>query len=545
MFTKVIKTSALALALFISAAQAAPPPQHAHPVTGVPIGKQTAPPLRKDINQLHAAGGPQWDLYLLALGALQGDGEEDPLSYFQLSGIHGKPFIEWNGAGPGVDVSWGGYCPHAENMFLPWHRAYLALFEQVLVERAKKIAAQYPVNVRPRYLQAAETLRIPYWDWSADSVVPPSTVPDTIRVNATRGNKVKEVQIENPLRVYKIPKAAVDGKYGPFDPLMRTKIERCTAPRTWPGSANKYLSENIYRQWTYEFLTRSRDFTEFSFGGGYSVSLEQIHNNIHWDATCGEQFFDNGLAAFDPLFMLHHAHVDRIWAFWQALRPDEDIFKNSYPGNPRFATKMGATINPDSPMQPFFQPSGAFHTSLTVRSIHKLGYSYEGLQASKGSQEQVKQDVMRIVNRIYGTGSVATASLESNNQPEMRYVAQVRVNRTEVERPYRIDVLLDGKRAGSYVVPQGPAVGMEQGSFGLDSVKTGDAALAFDQDKTKGSNSTFAVEVVKASPPDGSKIPLKDMSSLHVEVEAMEMTPPSTDKELPRYGATSLHKVIL
>jgi tyrosinase len=31
------------------------------------------------------------------------------------------------------------------------------------------------------------------------------------------------------------------------------------------------------------------------------------------------------VAAFDPVFWLHHANVDRLFAMWQALNPDSYI----------------------------------------------------------------------------------------------------------------------------------------------------------------------------------------------------------------------------
>lgn len=31
------------------------------------------------------------------------------------------------------------------------------------------------------------------------------------------------------------------------------------------------------------------------------MSLELIHNGIHWDAACGEQFVNAEFSGFDPL----------------------------------------------------------------------------------------------------------------------------------------------------------------------------------------------------------------------------------------------------
>lgn len=72
------------------------------------------------------------DLYIRSLSELYKQSANDQLSFFQvagmkhlglqpfprltthLSGIHGKPYIQWNGAGPQRASSndWLGYCPH-------------------------------------------------------------------------------------------------------------------------------------------------------------------------------------------------------------------------------------------------------------------------------------------------------------------------------------------------------------------------------------------------------------------------------------------------
>jgi hypothetical protein len=44
-------------------------------------------------------------------------------------GIHGVPFVTWNGVGPAAGASMSGYCPHSSVLFPTWHRPYLALYE--------------------------------------------------------------------------------------------------------------------------------------------------------------------------------------------------------------------------------------------------------------------------------------------------------------------------------------------------------------------------------------------------------------------------------
>ena len=101
------------------------------PVTGVQIG-QVLP--RYEIRDLQNNYPDQFNVYLLGLQRLQQVDQSDFLSWFQISGIHGVPRTPWNGV---AGVSGGnnnpGYCTHTSNLFLPWHRPYLALYEVCLV----------------------------------------------------------------------------------------------------------------------------------------------------------------------------------------------------------------------------------------------------------------------------------------------------------------------------------------------------------------------------------------------------------------------------
>ncbi|PHH74988.1 hypothetical protein CDD80_2711 [Ophiocordyceps camponoti-rufipedis] len=344
------------------------------PVTGVQGDFRQAVPLRLEINDFQARGGPAWDLYILSLQAMYDVNPSDPESFFQIAGIHGKPYREWNDAGPQQGDGWAGYCPHGEKIFLTWHRPYLALYEQTLVKHAKKIAATYPQNVRARYVQAADNLRVPYWDWASRQEVPAATVPARVRVTGPSGSK----DMENPLSSFKYPRAAMTGQYGAWD--NRPRIFHCPTPYRYPDSANSNLQSRPYKQWMYDALTRADNFDQFASPDGGGVGLEQVHNAVHWDGSCGGQFLALDYTAFDPLFMMHHCNADRMWALWSAMNPDSVIFNETYSGGSRWGTPSGSDISPDSPLQPFYQRNGQFHTSRSVQSIKSFGYSYPGLE---------------------------------------------------------------------------------------------------------------------------------------------------------------------
>ena len=85
-------------------------------------------PIRREIRSLQRDFPDLWTLYILGLKAFQEADENDLLSYYRISGIHGRPYRPWNDvSGQGPQRS--GYCTHASILFPTWHRPYLALFE--------------------------------------------------------------------------------------------------------------------------------------------------------------------------------------------------------------------------------------------------------------------------------------------------------------------------------------------------------------------------------------------------------------------------------
>lgn len=48
--------------------------------------------------------------------------EADPLSFYQISGIHGVPFIPWQETTSPTQDPNRGYCTHGSALFATWHR---------------------------------------------------------------------------------------------------------------------------------------------------------------------------------------------------------------------------------------------------------------------------------------------------------------------------------------------------------------------------------------------------------------------------------------
>lgn len=145
-----------------------------------------------------------------------------------------------------------GGCEHFNWWFLPWHRAYLRCFERMLQDAI-----------------GDESLTIPYWDWSTLPEVPAAMWGD-----------------DNPL--YHPGRVAREG--------VAFNIPELSPP--------------IVGQ-----LMTVPDFATFggvSMGGG---TLEvQPHNLVHM--LVGGDMSQVPRAAFDPVFLLHHCNVDRLWEHW-------------------------------------------------------------------------------------------------------------------------------------------------------------------------------------------------------------------------------------
>jgi tyrosinase len=499
------------------------------PVTGVKVAKGAEVPLRKNLNSLQAAGGPQWDIYLRALADLQSQDAKNQLSFFQIAGIHGKPYMEWNNAGPRTSDGWQGYCPHGEKLFLTWHRPYVVLYEQRLVETAVKLANQYPSSVKDQYVKAAQSLRSPYWDWAATPSVPAATVPEKMTVKIPNGSGVKSVQIDNPLRRYRFPASATSGAFGSFnkDPVT----VRCKSPQNFPNTANSAMSRRPYKQWVYDAFTRSNDFAQFSSTGSSGTSLEMIHNAVHWDGGCGSHFLDADYSAFDPLFMLHHTNVDRLWAYWQFMKPQHATFARNYPGDARYSTPRGTSIGPTNPLKPFYSAPGKFHTSDSVKSIKSFGYTYEGLEYWRKSDSQMQKDATALINRMYAPGS--SQKRKRSNGSTTRYFAQVKVDVEQIERPCAINIYTNTTNVGSFIVMKQPATGAFNGEFTLDKVADlVEAVLENPLQVIADLAMGLRVEITK---PDGTVIPIDTVPSFELKLEEVEVIPAKSEIELPKF----------
>ena len=177
---------------------------------------------RLEIRQLEA-NTDQWNIFLFGLRRFQHTDQSDMTSYYQIAGIHGRPYMAWNDVQAAEGVESPGYCTHLLSLFLAWHRAYLALFEQTLYQHIVDAVNEFPAgSERQRYASAALSWRFPYWDWAAappsgQGVYPASVQSPTINVTMPNGTTT----VRNPLYSYRFHPVSVDDFY--FDPVSASK----------------------------------------------------------------------------------------------------------------------------------------------------------------------------------------------------------------------------------------------------------------------------------------------------------------------------------
>jgi tyrosinase len=200
---------------------------------------------------------------------------------------------------------------HSSWRFMPWHRLQLAWFEK-LVARASGKA----------------DFALPYWDWDDDRI------PDTF---------LQGDVLDHPGR-----EAGAGETIGDF---LDRNGQRFTG--------------RMSDDWDTFFgrARASRDPTDGQIGRRYySGSGEWSgHNLIH--GFVGGDMGRLDRSPNDPLFWLHHANVDRIWALWQDRRRGA-----VYPAAWR-AELLGGFVDPDG------RPVAPVRADTTLDTL-AFGYSY-------------------------------------------------------------------------------------------------------------------------------------------------------------------------
>ncbi|KAK0632863.1 hypothetical protein B0T14DRAFT_560507 [Immersiella caudata] len=396
--------------------------------------------LRQEIRELEQ-DPDVWTLYILGLSLMQYTDQSSPTSWYGLTGIHGIPHKTWGDVGPTPGNEKTGYCTHSSVLFPTWHRPYLVLYEQVLIDLIKRIAALWPEGEeRDRYTAAALRFRIPYWDWAATPPSGQSVLPLSVggspwvEVNGPSGVQ----RISNPLFSYSFkPLNATAFLQRPWN-IWTSTFRAPTTNDERAQSNNSLIARNLDQafpslsQRLYILFSNYRNYTAFSnnaFTGANNEtydSLEAIHDTVHnlaGGGGLGQPNVQGGhmsyipYSAFDPIFFLHHTNVDRIFAMWQASNPQSWV-QPQPAALSSYTTSRGQIQDSATALTPFFaSDDGSFWTSDGVRDHTIFGYTYADLGIGPNISRRARGNVRKSINRLYGASSAASLFIKASKSP--------------------------------------------------------------------------------------------------------------------------------
>ena len=181
------------------------------------------------------------------------------------------------------------FCPHNNWFFLPWHRAYLAYFEDIC-----------------RMLSGNEDFALPYWNWTRNPQIPAAFWGD--------GNPLEHPRFANP---------------------------QSTLRSEFIGPS---VIERVMRKPDFESFGSLRSTQPRGGGGGTSTLEGTPHNRVHGFVGGDMETF---MSPLDPIFWLHHCNVDRLWASWNKngnANSADPIFAG-FVLNGNFSDRSGASVD--------------------------------------------------------------------------------------------------------------------------------------------------------------------------------------------------------
>jgi len=524
-------------------------------ITGASSGIDSstgARPFRLPLEELEQSGA-QWDLYVQALQFWQSLDQTNMFSWYQIAGIHGLPNVPWDGQNNAEGGSTGfytGYGTHTSVLFPTWHRPFCALYEEIISIYAHEIAETYPADQIDKYRQAADQLRIPYWDWSTNATIPDVFATPQLTINAAWGSET----INNPMYRYDFhpyDATVLDDIYSQWNWTVR-------AGTTGGTPSNQALQQNQQQlhDGAYTLFSSVSDYNLFSNtnandGGKGHQSLENIHNTIH-NSVGGDMGY-LWIAAMDPIFFLHHANVDRLYAMWQAIYPDAWI-QNQQNNVGTFYTPPNTIENATWPLAPFHKDAnGNMFDSDDVRDTKTFGYAYREVIDWNVTKEELSKNVITAVNQIYnpnGSGGVTSkrshgkrfvdnkAATAANNQ----YVLNIVVDKSKTNGSMTMNFDINNHTVGSYPVLAGTNKQMDMSSHpnvaGQLALTHALLSIGCNLDDRNSTLSTIAKGMSwTAKTPDGTILQPSDLQdgAVSIQVATRQVTQTSPENEFPQY----------
>lgn len=263
---------------------------------------------RQDIAKLADAWHPDVEWYSRAVGALMRLPISDRRSWRYLAAIHGIDLNPggWRSRGlirpteqlpPQAEQNemWD-QCQHEGWFFLPWHRGYLAYFEEIVAWAIGELGGP------PDW-------KLPYWNYLDASNPAARNFPRAFVEPFLPDGSTNALAWWARSTTLSLNTALAGGDISLDALTMKTFTGN-------PGASALGGSQTGFEQFGPD-------------GSGGALELDP-HNTIHvMIGGLGGFMGDPNYAALDPLFWLHHCNIDRLWSAW--LGQSGNIQENGAP----------------------------------------------------------------------------------------------------------------------------------------------------------------------------------------------------------------------
>jgi tyrosinase len=254
---------------------------------------------------------------------------------------------------------------HMGPIFLPWHRKFIREFEKDLqIELQKELGS------------TVRNLGLPYWDWSENSRIWDA---DFMGGN---GDIKNGIVTTGPFR-YNPPNGWTCigiGEHGEIDvdvegnpkyyPLLRLIGDYPKAVLPTMNDIEECLKVTPYDtpDWDKE-SNPTKSFRNKLEGWDTDPTKSHMHNVVH-------RWIGGSMLTMtspnDPVFFLHHANVDRLWARWQIDHPNE-----SYPPHGTISDFKTGQLLEGYNLKDKIYPWEDGTTIENVLDFRSLGYEYD------------------------------------------------------------------------------------------------------------------------------------------------------------------------
>jgi tyrosinase len=359
-------------------------------------------------------------------------------------------------------------------------------------------------------------------------------------------------------------------KYNEQSYVLRYPNNNTASAVSQNGLVSTLLENNAatFRSRLYNLFSTYRNYSTYSNTGWYPDntdgdydSIEGVHDQIHALVGSGGHMSVTDYSAFDPVFMLHHANIDRLFAMWQVLNPDSYVVPTAATADTyNYAT--GDILDSQSNLTPFHDPSGTFWNSDTARDIHTFGYTYP--ETNSGPDVNVTDQVLKAVNALYGdkttNGTDGGAQRRDVVVNDREWIVNLKADKHALNGSFFVHIFLgdfgsdptawsfEPNLVSSWAVldkfntantPNKPVTGTIPLTGTLSKLVLGNKLKSLDPDDVEPyltANLKYRVTLL-----DNTEVGNGDVPSLSVSVISAPVAPPQTDSELPSWGAIMVH----